>query len=74
MDSTSFGSEVQSASPTDGPNALLAEIHDRMPLILRVDQYDMWLDLGFVSRLVPPTPVLHARAHLVNGQHTIFLH
>jgi putative SOS response-associated peptidase YedK len=26
------------------PNALLADIHDRMPAILRPDEYDLWLN------------------------------
>ena len=26
------------------PNRLLAEIHDRMPVILSPDDYDLWLD------------------------------
>jgi putative SOS response-associated peptidase YedK len=29
---------------TTSPNALLAPIHDRMPVILRSDKYDEWLD------------------------------
>lgn len=32
---------------TTMPNALTAEIHDRMPVILPPDQYDLWLDPGF---------------------------
>jgi putative SOS response-associated peptidase YedK len=32
---------------TTTPNALLADVHDRMPVILPLDNYDVWLDLGF---------------------------
>jgi putative SOS response-associated peptidase YedK len=32
---------------TTTPNALLADIHDRMPAILPTDAYDLWLDPGF---------------------------
>jgi len=32
---------------TTQPNALTADIHDRMPVILRPDDYDLWLDPGF---------------------------
>jgi putative SOS response-associated peptidase YedK len=32
---------------TTTPNALLADVHDRMPVILPDDAYDLWLDPGF---------------------------
>ena len=32
---------------TTKPNQLLAEIHDRMPVILPPASYDLWLDPGF---------------------------
>jgi len=32
---------------TTTPNALLADIHDRMPVIQPDDAYDLWLDPGF---------------------------
>jgi putative SOS response-associated peptidase YedK len=32
---------------TTTPNALLADVHDRMPVILPVDNYDVLLDPGF---------------------------
>lgn len=32
---------------TTTPNALLVDIHDRMPVILPDDAYDLWLDPGF---------------------------
>ena len=32
---------------TTSPNSLLADIHDRMPVILRQQNYDLWLDPSF---------------------------
>jgi len=32
---------------TTTPNQLLAKVHDRMPVILPVASYDLWLDPGF---------------------------
>ena len=32
---------------TTTPNALLADAHDRMPVILSPEHYDLWLDPGF---------------------------
>ena len=32
---------------TTTPNSLLVGVHDRMPVILRRDNYDLWLDPGF---------------------------
>jgi putative SOS response-associated peptidase YedK len=32
---------------TTKPNSLLADIHDRMPVILSSDNYDLWLDPAF---------------------------
>ena len=29
---------------TTTPNSLLADVHDRMPVILRPEVYDLWLD------------------------------
>ena len=29
---------------TTGPNSLVADIHDRMPVIVPPDKYDLWLD------------------------------
>ena len=31
---------------TTTPNSLLADVHDRMPVILRQESYDLWLDPG----------------------------
>jgi putative SOS response-associated peptidase YedK len=42
------GQAVESCSIlTTTPNALLADVHDRMPVILRPEAYDLWLDPGF---------------------------
>ncbi len=41
------GSLVESCTIlTTTPNQLLADIHDRMPVILAPDDYDLWLDPG----------------------------
>lgn len=32
---------------TTTPNQLLADVHDRMPVILPAESYDLWLDPGF---------------------------
>jgi putative SOS response-associated peptidase YedK len=32
---------------TTTPNALMADVHDRMPVILPAGEYDLWLDPGF---------------------------
>ncbi len=42
------GAVIESCSIlTTTPNSLLADIHDRMPVILRPERYDLWLDPGF---------------------------
>jgi len=42
------GQAVESCSIlTTSPSALLADVHDRMPVILNPDHYDLWLDPGF---------------------------
>jgi putative SOS response-associated peptidase YedK len=42
------GAVIESCSIlTTTPNSLLADIHDRMPVILRPENYDLWLDPGF---------------------------
>lgn len=42
------GELVESCSIlTTTPNALLADIHDRMPVILRNEDHDLWLDPGY---------------------------
>ena len=34
---------------TTTPNAVTAQVHDRMPVILHPDKYDLWLDPGFTN-------------------------
>lgn len=34
---------------TTTPNSLLADIHDRMPVILSQHNYDLWLDAAFIN-------------------------
>jgi putative SOS response-associated peptidase YedK len=42
------GQMVESCSIlTTVPNSLLADVHDRMPVILPPERYDLWLDPGF---------------------------
>ena len=42
------GQVVESCSIlTTEPNALLADVHGRMPVILNPEHYDLWLDPGF---------------------------
>jgi putative SOS response-associated peptidase YedK len=42
------GQPVESFSIlTTAPNVLTAEVHDRMPVILPPEHYDLWLDPGF---------------------------
>ena len=42
------GTEIESCTIlTTTPNSLLADVHDRMPVIVRRDTYDLWLDPGF---------------------------
>lgn len=41
------GSEIESCTLlTTTPNELLAQVHNRMPVILAPDDYDLWLDPG----------------------------
>lgn len=42
------GNEVETCSIlTTAPNSLLAEVHHRMPVILELENYELWLDPGF---------------------------
>jgi putative SOS response-associated peptidase YedK len=42
------GQIVESCSIlTTRPNSLLTDVHDRMPIILGPEHYDLWLDPGF---------------------------
>ena len=34
---------------TTTPNALVADVHDRMPVILKPEDYDLWLDPGMTN-------------------------
>lgn len=34
---------------TTKPNSLVADVHDRMPVMLRSDDYELWLDLGITN-------------------------
>jgi putative SOS response-associated peptidase YedK len=64
---------------TTTPNAVTAAIHDRMPVILDPDNYDLWLDPGmndaaaasdllkpFVARLMRCYPVSNRINHVAN--------
>ena len=43
---------------TGEPNELAAQVHDRMPVILREDDYDRWLDpkSADTEELLVPSP------------------
>ena len=42
------GNQVETCSIlTTTPNSLLAAVHDRMPVILETENYELWLDPGF---------------------------
>jgi putative SOS response-associated peptidase YedK len=46
---------------TTAPNSLLLDVHDRMPVILKSDSYDLWLDpwfkrTGDLAGLLQPFP------------------
>ena len=56
---------------TTAPNEALAEIHDRMPVILPPDAYDLWLDPGDPGRealagLLRPYPAAQMEAYAVS--------
>ena len=38
---------AKDTSTAFAPNSLVSNIHDRMPVILSPDDYDLWLDLAF---------------------------
>lgn len=45
------GQRIEScAILTTSPNELTCEVHDRMPVILPPEQYDLWLDPAFTNR------------------------
>lgn len=66
------GKTVESCSIlTTAPNALLADMHDRMPVILRAEDFELWLDPGFnktdaLRELLKPYDANAMRRHLVS--------
>jgi putative SOS response-associated peptidase YedK len=57
---------------TTTPNSLLSDIHDRMPVILRPDDYDLWLDPAFrdmasVSEMLKPFDPMLMRRYPVSA-------
>jgi putative SOS response-associated peptidase YedK len=58
---------------TTTPNAVTSAIHDRMPVILRKDDYDVWLDPGMtnvqvVSELLKPYDAKSMRYYAVSSR------
>jgi len=58
---------------TTTPNALTAIVHDRMPVILDLDSYDLWLDPGIkdvslVSELLKPCNAGIMRSYPVSSR------
>jgi len=56
---------------TTSANTLLSGIHDRMPVILKPEDYDLWLDPGFTKvdelhHLLSPIPADAMRHHRVS--------
>jgi putative SOS response-associated peptidase YedK len=56
---------------TTKPNRLVLDIHDRMPVILSRDMYDLWLDPGFtkvdeLQPLLKPYPADAMRRYRVS--------
>ena len=56
---------------TTGPNAVTSSVHDRMPVILNVDDYDLWLDPGMtnveaVSGMLKPYDARQMRSYPVS--------
>lgn len=52
---------------TTPPNRLLADIHDRMPVILSPDDYDLWLDPGMTHTASAVDLLKPCDAALMNG-------
>ena len=57
---------------TTAPNALTSAVHDRMPVILERDNYDLWLDPGMknveaVSELLNPYDARQMRSYPVSN-------
>jgi putative SOS response-associated peptidase YedK len=56
---------------TTTPNAVTATVHDRMPVILQQDNYDLWLDPGMndaqvVSELLKPYDAKSMRSYPIS--------
>jgi len=56
---------------TTTPNAVTSSVHDRMPVILNPDDYDLWLDPGFtdvaaVSEMLRPFDAWLMRSYPVS--------
>jgi putative SOS response-associated peptidase YedK len=56
---------------TTTPNAVTAQVHDRMPVILHSDNYDLWLDPGFgdvtaMSEMLKPYEARVMRCYTVS--------
>ena len=66
------GNAVETCSIlTTTPNAVTAVVHDRMPVILDLDSYDLWLDpgmkdVGLVSELLKPCDAKIMRSYPVS--------
>jgi putative SOS response-associated peptidase YedK len=52
---------------TTTPNAVTAQVHDRMPVILSPDDYDLWLDPGFTNVTVVSTMLKPYDARLMRS-------
>ena len=55
------------------PNAVTSAVHDRMPVILDPDDYDLWLDPGMtnveaVSEMLKPFNARLMRCHPVSAR------
>jgi putative SOS response-associated peptidase YedK len=53
------------------PNAVTATVHDRMPVVLHPDNYDLWLDPGMqdvaaISELLKPYDARFMRCYPVS--------
>jgi putative SOS response-associated peptidase YedK len=58
---------------TTTPNAVTAAVHDRMPVILDPDSYDLWLDPGFnnvgaASEMLKPYDAAAMRCYAVSAR------
>ena len=68
----SCGNSLETCSIlTTTPNAVTSIVHDRMPVILDLDSYDLWLDpgikdVGLVSELLKPFDARIMRSYPVS--------